>query len=64
MSEDEKTSVIHFVLPTRKKSAYVRAARQSGQKLVPWVLEALDKAACETTQPGRMPREAKNEENT
>lgn len=62
MSED-KTSVIHFVLPTRKKSAYVRAAQQRGQKLVPWVLEALDKAACETTQPGESTRETKNEEN-
>lgn len=62
MSED-KMSVIHFALPMRKKNAYVRAARQSGQKLVPWVLEALDKAACETTQPGEATRETKNEEN-
>ncbi len=44
--DDEKMSVIHFVLPTRKKSAYVREARKNGQKLVPWVMETLDRA-CE-----------------
>lgn len=45
MSEEEKTTVIHFSLPLSKKNAYVRAAQQSGQKLVPWIVGALDKAS-------------------
>ncbi|PJJ96949.1 hypothetical protein CO615_10620 [Lysobacteraceae bacterium NML75-0749] len=45
MSEEEKTTVIHFVLPTRKKNAYVRAAQQKGQKLVPWIIQVLDNAS-------------------
>ncbi|PJJ97047.1 hypothetical protein CO615_10480 [Lysobacteraceae bacterium NML75-0749] len=59
MNDEEKMTAIHFALPTHKKNAYVRAAQQRGQKLVPWVLEALDKAACETTQPGESTRETK-----
>ncbi|PJJ96960.1 hypothetical protein CO615_10585 [Lysobacteraceae bacterium NML75-0749] len=45
MSEEEKTTVIHFSLPLSKKNAYVHAARKSGQKLVPWIIEALDNAS-------------------
>ena len=45
MSEEEKTTVIHFALPVCKKNAYVRAARKSKQKLVPWIIAALDSAS-------------------
>ena len=42
---DERMGRIELTLPMAKKTLYVRAAHAQGKKLVPWMIEALDKAA-------------------
>ena len=46
-------SSIHFELPAEKKAAYVRAAQQAGEKLIPWIIAALDDAATPNPPAGR-----------
>jgi len=42
--EQQATATIHFDVPAKKKTAYVRAAKREEKKLVPWIIEKLDKS--------------------
>lgn len=41
----DKTSTLHFNAYQKDKAAWVRAANQRGMKLVPWMIEQLNRAA-------------------
>ncbi|MDL5036866.1 hypothetical protein QRD40_10960 [Comamonas sp. Y6] len=45
MADEEKQGTIQFTLPMSQKTSYVKAAQAEGKKLVPWILEQLDRAA-------------------
>lgn len=40
-----KMGVVHFDVPQRQKSAWVRAAQRADSKLIPWIMARLDEAA-------------------
>lgn len=44
-AQAEVMATVHFDLPAGKKAAYVRAAQAQGVKLIPWIIDKLDRAA-------------------